>query len=219
MKIYAVNGSPRKNKNTAVLLQKALDGAAEGRDDVKTELIHLYDYAFTGCTSCFRCKKVDGRNYGTCPVKDDLQPVLKKLSSADAVIFGSPIYFGNVTGEMKAFLERLLFPYFVYAEGYPSIAPKKFRTAFIYTMNVTEEAMKQLHYQDVLGLNEFFIEKVFSKPESLYAFDTYQFNNYAKYKADCFSEPAKAKVRAEQFPRDCEAAAALGKRLAEKMQG
>ena len=54
MKIMAVNGSPRKTWNTATLLKRALKGAASQGAD--TELIHLYDLRFTGCTSCFACK-------------------------------------------------------------------------------------------------------------------------------------------------------------------
>ena len=55
MKVIAVNGSPRKTWNTATLLQKALDGAKSV--DADTELVHLYDLNFKGCTSCFACKE------------------------------------------------------------------------------------------------------------------------------------------------------------------
>ncbi len=54
MKVMAINGSPGKTWNTATLLQKALKGAASQGSD--PELVHLYDLAFTGCTSCFACK-------------------------------------------------------------------------------------------------------------------------------------------------------------------
>ena len=54
MKVIAVNGSPRKEWNTAAMLEKALAGAAD--QGAETELIHLYDLKYTGCTSCFACK-------------------------------------------------------------------------------------------------------------------------------------------------------------------
>ena len=60
-KIYAVNGSPRKSGNTAVLLQKALDGAAA--QGAETRLIHLTDLAYSGCKSCFGCKLKGGVSY------------------------------------------------------------------------------------------------------------------------------------------------------------
>jgi multimeric flavodoxin WrbA len=118
MNVLAINGSPRKNNNTAILLNKALEGAAS--QGAKTELIHLYDLNFKGCVSCFACKMKDGKSYGKCAVKDDLTPFLEKVDDADALILGSPIYFGNVTGEMRSFIERLAFPYLVYDANYSS---------------------------------------------------------------------------------------------------
>ena len=55
MKIIAINGSPRRNRNTAALLDKALEGAAAA--GAETELIHLYPLDFKGCASCFCCKR------------------------------------------------------------------------------------------------------------------------------------------------------------------
>ena len=54
MKFLAINGSPRKQWNTATLLNKALEGASS--EGAGAELIHLYDLNFKGCTSCFECK-------------------------------------------------------------------------------------------------------------------------------------------------------------------
>jgi len=114
MYIIAVNGSPRKDWNTATLLRKALEGAASR--GARTELVHLYDLAYQGCRSCFACKTRGGKSYGACAVKDGLSPVLAATGEADALILGSPVYFGTVTGEMKSFLERLLFPVLTYTD-------------------------------------------------------------------------------------------------------
>ncbi len=100
MKVMAINGSPRKNWNTATLLKKALKGAAS--QGAETELVHLYDLKFTGCTSCFACKIRGGKSLGRCAVKDDLAPVLRKVEAIDALILGSPIYFSDVSGEMRS---------------------------------------------------------------------------------------------------------------------
>ena len=62
MKVIAINGSPRKKWNTAILLEKALEGAASQGAD--TELVHLYDLDFKGCSSCFSCKLKGGKSYG-----------------------------------------------------------------------------------------------------------------------------------------------------------
>src|SRR3974390_1563375 len=108
MKVIAINGSPRKNWNTATLLTKALEGAVSL--GAETELVHLYDLDYKGCISCFACKLIDGPYNGHCAVKDGLSPLLKAIETeADAIILGSPIYFGGLSGEMRSFMERLLF--------------------------------------------------------------------------------------------------------------
>jgi multimeric flavodoxin WrbA len=215
MKIYAINGSPRKNKNTATLLQKALDGVKESAKDkeIETEIINLYDLNYTGCKSCFACKRLGGVSYGKCPVKDDIQEVLEKVSQADGLIFGSPIYFGNITGQLQSFLERLLYPFLVYDKNASTIAPKKMPTAFIYTMNAPEEIMHQIGYLKTFNNIEYIIERIFTKPLVLYSNDTYQFDDYSKYKMEIFSEEKKAEHRRTQFPLDCQKAFQLGVNL------
>jgi multimeric flavodoxin WrbA len=106
MKVYAIDGSPRKNNNTATLLKKALEGVKEATKDkeVETEIINLYDLNYTGCKSCFACKRLGSKSYGKCAVKDDIHEVLEKISQADGLIFGSPVYFGNITGQLLSFI-------------------------------------------------------------------------------------------------------------------
>ena len=213
MKVYAINGSPRKNNNTATLLKKALDGVKASTPNAETEIINLYDLKYTGCKSCFACKLIDGKSYGKCAVRDDLYEVFEKLSKADGIIFGSPVYFGDITGQLRSFLERLLFPYLVYDNNYTSIAPKKMATAFIYTMNVPEERMKEFGYLQTFNAPESYVERIFTKPLVMYSNDTYQFSDYSKYKVECFSEELKKKHKEEQFPIDLENAFAIGKKL------
>ncbi len=213
MKVMAVNGSPRKKWNTATLLAKALKGAAS--QGAETELVHLYDLNFKGCISCFACKTRGGKSYGRCAVKDDLRPIFKKIEAADALILGSPIYFGIVSGEMRSFMERLLFPHFTYTDPPQSLFPKKIPTGFIYTMNATEELMKEWGYEPLLANNQRLLQMVFGASESLCSFDTYQFKDYSKVVADRFDPEKKAKRRQEVFPQDCDQAFAMGARLAQ----
>jgi multimeric flavodoxin WrbA len=211
MKVLAINGSPRKTWNTATLLKKALKGAAS--QGAETELIHLYDLKFTGCTSCFACKTKGGKSYGRCAVKDGLAPFLKEVEASDALILGSPIYFGNVSGEMRSFLERLLFPYFTYTDPPQSLFPKKIPTAFIYTMNVPEEMMREWGYDQVFGQLQWLLQMVFGASEFLYCCDTLQFKDYSKVVADRFDPEKKARRRQEIFPQECDQAMALGAKL------
>jgi multimeric flavodoxin WrbA len=214
VKVIAFNGSPRKNWNTATLLGKALDGVAS--QGAETDLFHLYDLSYKGCISCFACKTRGGKSYGKCAAKDGLTPVLKKVEEADVLFFGSPIYFGTATGQMRSFMERLLFPYSTYTDPPGSLFPRKISTGFIYTMNVTQEMMKERGFDRQIAITEETLTRIFGASESLYCFDTYQFEDYSKVFAVRFDPEKKAKRRAEVFPHDCEKAFEMGARLAKK---
>lgn len=215
MKAIAINGSPRKKWNTGMLLEKALEGAAS--EGAETELIHLYDLNFKGCTSCFACKLKDGKSYGKCVMNDELTPVLDKLEDADAVIFGSPIYLGNSTGEMRSFMERYIFPYLVYSTNPLTLFPRNIPVGYIYTLGAKEEHFELFGFKKVIELNENLATRIFGYSESLYSTDTCQFEDYSKYVADRFDPEEKAKRRREIFPQDCQKAFEMGAKFI-KMQ-
>jgi len=211
VKVIAFNGSPRKKWNTATLLEKALEGAAS--KGVKTELIHLYDLNYKGCISCFACKTKGGKSYGRCAVKDDLTPVFKKIEKSDAIILGSPIYFGTVSGEMKSFMERLLFPYSTYTDPPGSLFPRKIKTGFIYTMGLTEKMMEKMGYVPYFKRHDMILKRIYGDSEYMCCFDTYQFDDYSKVLATRF-DPVKKKQRHEEvFPLDCQKAFEMGVRF------
>lgn len=212
MKVIAFNGSPRKKWNTATLLKKVLEGAKS--QGAETELIHLYELNYKGCVSCFSCKTKGGKSYGRCAVKDDLTDIFKKIEGSYAIILGSPIYFGTVTGEMRSFMERLMFPYLTYTAPIESLFPKQIKTGFIYTMNVTEEQMKEYQYTGHIDINQRTLKSLFGSAEALFSFDTYQFNDYSKVLATCFDAKHKAKRRKEIFPEDLKKAYQMGVRFA-----
>ena len=212
MKVIAINGSPRKKWNTAMLLEHALEGAET--KGAETELIHLYDLNFKGCTSCFSCKLKGGKSYGKCAMRDGLTPVLEKLAQADAFILGSPIYFGTVTGEMRSFMERLLFQYLAYTSPPTTVLERKVPTAFIYTMNVSEEIMKEYNYPVHLGMNENYLARIFGQAETLCCFETLQFEDYDKVVFSYFDPEERRQRRINVFPEDCRKASELGARLA-----
>ena len=212
MKVYAVNGSPRKKGNTGVLLQKALDGAAS-LGNVETETINLYDIAYTGCKSCFACKRLNGKSYGKCALQDGLTPVLEKLAAADAILLGTPIYYHSITGQMQSFIERLLYPYYVYDGKNTSIAPKRMPAAMIYTMNVTDDAKNFWNYEWELERIHYYVGAIFGGCETMYCTDTHQFDDYSKYMAPFYSAEEKARVRAAVFPLECMSAYDLGAKV------
>jgi multimeric flavodoxin WrbA len=212
MNILAINGSPRKNWNTATLLNKALEGAAS--EGAKTELVHLYDLNYKGCISCFACKIIGGKSFGKCPVPDDLAEIFRKAEEADAIILGSPIYMGRVTGEMAAFMDRFLFQYSTYTDPPQSLFPQKINAGFIYTMNATEEQMKLAGFDVNISFNDNMMRRIFGNAEFLLSFDTYQFKDYSKVASSRFNPEEKAKRREEVFPKDCQKAFEMGARFA-----
>ena len=206
-KVFILNASPRKNWNTYKMCESFANGVkASGAE---AEIINLYDIDFKGCRSCFSCKLKGGKNFGRCAYPDGLAPILDEISQADGVVLASPIYFGDVTGVARSLIERLFFPFFEYKEGYPSIAPKKLKTAVIYTMNVDENLANEI-YSDLFNKVEGFMEIAFSKPQRICAFDTYQFSDYDKYVCEVFDKNHKLKQREEQLPKDLEKAYQAG---------
>jgi len=100
VKVLAVNGSHRKGKNTAEMLKAVLEGAAEL--GAETELLELMDYQIKECIACNKCLfKAE------CTIQDDDMAELSvKLQASDGIVFGSPVYFANVTGRLKDFIDR-----------------------------------------------------------------------------------------------------------------
>ncbi|MBE6362806.1 MAG: flavodoxin family protein [Lentisphaerae bacterium] len=213
-KIYAVNGSPRKNGNTAQLLQKALEGAASAGAEVK--LIQLADLDFSGCRSCFACKKLENHALG-CVLKDELAETLKELLQSDGIIMGSPIYFGAETGLYRNFLERLFFPMLRYTNPPSSRAEKRIDFGFIYTMNVPENVMDEYGYRTYLESTNKFPQMIFHSENvyTIYACDTHQFDDYSKYECTLFDAGHKAEMRKTQFVSDLAKAFEMGRKLAE----
>lgn len=213
MKVMAFNGSPRmKGWNTVTLLERALEGAAS--TGAQTELVQLYDLNFSGCVSCFSCKKSDRKEDGVCAAKDDLTPVLQRIKGADALIIGTPLYYLTESAGTRAFFERLCFPYLKYSKDMRSLFPKHIKTALIYTMNMSEEMIEAVGLNQRLSMNQTLLAMHFGPCELLLSTDTLQFSDYDKYESDMFDKEAKIKRHEEVFPTDCQRAFELGIRMA-----
>lgn len=100
MKVLAINGSHRKGKNTAEMLRLVLEEASAA--GAATELLEITDYRITPCRSCNRClRKTE------CSITDDdMGMIAGKMLESDGIVLGSPVYFANVTGLMKIFMDR-----------------------------------------------------------------------------------------------------------------
>ena len=208
MKIIGINGSPRKNWNSAAVLEEALKGAAETGAQVKR--IDLFEKHFSGCLSCFSCKRLGGPSFARCALKDDRTDILKEILEADAVIISAPIYYGDVPGAVRNLYERILFPANLYsAEGKTGYS-RKIPVGLIYTMGAPDPAFNNNRAEQDKIPFEMFVGPV----EVLNVADTFQFDDYSKYASSMFDPEAKKKRRDEQFPEECRQAYELGKRLA-----
>lgn len=212
-----VNGSPRKNFNTAQLLEHAMQGARDAGAEV--EMVNLYDRAlnYKGCMSCFACKLKGGRK-GVCSFPDGLKPLLERAVEADVLVCGSPVYCGYPSAGLRAFMERLVFPAVNYSDYSQPVVLKPKRSATIYTMNCPDEAIYRANAYDVLMDTNARQLGMFGPTEMLCSYDTWQFNDYGRYDAARFDVAHKAEVHEKRFPQDLQQAYALGHRLATEVQ-
>ncbi|MBW1825260.1 MAG: flavodoxin family protein [Deltaproteobacteria bacterium] len=102
MKVVAFNGSPRKEGNTYQSLQVVM-GELQ-KEGIETEVVQLGGKNIHGCIACYKCFKNKDKE---CSIKDDgVNDYIKKMMEADGIIIGSPVYFSNITSEVKAFIDR-----------------------------------------------------------------------------------------------------------------
>ena len=218
MKAVVVNGSARKNWNTAQLCRESARGLEEA--GFETELINLCDYAFKGCVSCYGCHLKTSMDKHLCFYRDDLTPILEKLLEADVIILSSPVFYGEVSGQIRSLMERMLFPLDTYyAEDGKRVLKrnKKVPTGFIFTMNATKEQMTHYHMNENLHRSANALSGIYGIPcEELYSCDTLQFTDYSRYTVNIFDPDHKKEHHDQQFPIDLANAYEMGKRLAEK---
>ena len=210
-KIIIIDGGPRKNFNTASMLQKFAEGATSVSDKIEVKTVRLYGLDYKGCMSCMACK-IKGKASNVCKFKDALTPVLEEIAEADGLVLGSPIYFGDVTGQMRTFLERLAFPWLSYND-YSLTAPKRMPVVLMETMNGLPERNNSQGY----GSMEYCIQTALGEPEHLVAYNTYQVKNYERFELASFSEEAKRQWRDEHWEQDLQKAFDAGKQMAEKI--
>ena len=210
-KIIIIDGGPRKNFNTASMLQKFAEGASSVGEGIEVKTVRLYGLDYKGCMSCMACK-IKGKASNVCKFRDSLTPILEDIADADGLVLGSPIYFGDVTGQMRTFLERLTFPWLSYND-YSMTAPKRMPVVLVETMNGTPEMNNSQGY----GSMEYCIKSALGDPERLIAYNTYQVKNYDRYELAGFSEEAKRKYRDAHWEEDLQKAFEAGKRMAENI--
>ena len=193
------------------MLQKIAEGAGSVSGEIEVKTVRLYGLDYKGCMSCMACK-IKGKASNVCKFKDALTPILEEIAEADGLVLGSPIYFGDVTGQMRTFLERLAFPWLSYND-YSMTAPKRMPVILVETMNGTPERNNSQGY----GSMEYCINTALGEPERLIAYNTYQVKNYDRFELASFSEAAKRQYRDEHWEQDLQKAFEAGRRMAENI--
>jgi multimeric flavodoxin WrbA len=101
MKVIAFNGSPRRGGNTQLLIEEVFNEL--NREGVETELIQLGGKLVHGCSACGKCREIQDRK---CHIKNDfLNEAIERMINADGIILGSPVYFADVSTEIKALMD------------------------------------------------------------------------------------------------------------------
>ncbi len=102
MKVLGINGSPRKDSNTAIMIGHIFEELE--KEGIETELVQFAGKTIRGCTACLKCRENQDKR---CVIENDLfNDVFAKMCEADGIIIGSPTYVASVTAEIKALIDR-----------------------------------------------------------------------------------------------------------------
>ena len=197
-KIVIIDGGPRKNMNTAAMIEAFTHGVKSVNEEIDVKRVFLYDIDYKGCYSCLACKLKTTPFRDVCAYKDGLTDTLRETAYADGVVFASPIFYSRVTGQLESFIERLTFPWLSY-DDYSMHPPKRIPAAIIYTMNDISAERRNLQSLEML-LGGFYGER----PERIAACNTCQVED-------------KERWRAEHWEQDLQQAFEAGRRMAAKI--
>jgi hypothetical protein len=162
----------------------------------------LYSLDFKGCYGCFACKKEHTSSYGICAVKDDLRPVLESIRNCDALFIATPIFYRDVTGAMRSFVERLLFQSMLYSSPPRSLVVKRPKIGLLYTMNILAEQYELSPLKSQIESLESSIRFVLGDVSSFFAFGTNQLGDYDGIEYTYINGRERLERHAEFFPKE-----------------
>ena len=205
-KIIAVNAGPRMGWNTETLITEASKGAESAGAVVKRyDLFRLEKY--TGCISCFGCKKEKFK--GHCICRDGLTPVLDDIRTADGLIIGSPNYLGELTASFRALYERLVFQNLTYSMDPMCCNENMIPVLLIMTSNAPDYG-----YQTLLQNYQQTMSRFVGPTKVFVSGDTLQLKDYSKTDWPWyFNAEAKYKRHETVFPEECKEIFLLGSKL------
>ncbi len=209
-KIVVVNAGPRKGWNTDTLITEASRGAeSAGAVIERFDLFRLEKY--TGCISCFGCKKEKFK--GRCICRDGLTPVLDAIRESDGLIIGSPNYLSNLTASFRALYERLIFQNLTYAVEDPCCNTHPVPVLFIMTSNAPDTM-----YSDLVDGYKQVFDTFVGPTEVLVSGETLQLRDYSAtdWPWTLFDPALKQERHEKVFPEECRKAYELGAGLVQR---
>ena len=210
-KIIIIDGGPRRNMNTASMVEAFAEGARSAGAEVRH--VRLYDIDYKGCRSCMACQ-LKGKRVDSCRFKDGITDILAECAAANGLVLASPIYFGEVTAQLRAFWERLVFPWLSYSKGSVT-APKKMPITFIYTMNAPVAYAEQMRKSSLAQFESVVAGALGHEPEAIMACNTVQVNDYSRYDFSDGTAESKQAYRDAHWEEDLAKAREAGKRMAQ----
>ena len=208
-----IDGGPRKGMNTSQMGEAFAKGVKSVSDEIEVKTVRLYDLDYKGCRSCMACK-LKNKWTNVCVFKDGLQETLNEVACADGLVLLSPIYCCDITAQLRAFFERLTFPWLNYVD-LSSVAPRRIPSALVYTMNAPEEQAKMI--LDNLRVVEWLVSRGLGDVEQIVAYNTYQVKDYGRYEFPEGYAQAKQAYKDARWQADIQNAFDAGKRMAEKI--
>lgn len=206
-KIVAVNAGPRMGWNTDILISEAAKGAeAAGAQVTRYDLFKLSGY--TGCVSCFGCKKEQFK--GHCICRDGLTPVLDDIRTSDGLIIGSPNYLSEMTASFRALYERLIFQNLTYNKETPCCSARMIPVLLIMTSNAPDT-----YYKDLVQRYQQTMSRFVGPTETLVSGDTLQLEDYSAtdWEWSLFDPAAKKARRETVFPVERKKAYEMGRAM------
>ena len=145
--------------------------------------------------------------------------MLQQLEDIDGIVCATPIFYDDISGQLKTFLERFLFPKESWQKGVSTGFDHHIFSAMLYTMNNSEERAAEKNYPVHFGKMERYFQRLFQEtPDRVCAYNTYGLNDYSRYKADHWDASEKYRRHTEVFPADLEKAKQLGSAMVRKIK-
>ena len=210
MKIIALNGSARKNWNDGQMLERFIQGIHFVDESIKVKRVDVFDLDYKGCRGCLGCQLKKTTEVG-CVVKDGAHALLKEIRVADGLVFATPIYFMEISAQLRALFERLFYP------GFGTPPPEGLSVSAIYTMNQPQEVMEKLFRHPIDVMRRYFKELFQAEVDEVFAFQTLQWKNNELYRFSDEFYRERVRIHEQQWDKDLQNAFAAGARLAKRV--